>query len=127
MEEIINELANELKCLLSEYPNNRLDLFPNDCDDIFACDGEEWELFDFKIYSGSSWHDDDACYVTSVFVDDDELYFDLSRYDDYNGGEVEKINGVWIDYIINRSYFHYTLIEETLQLIISILKKQDLN
>ena len=126
MKDIINELANELKCLLSEYPNNRVD-FEFDKNDMCRFDGEELELSDFTIYRGSSWHDDDECHVTSVFVKDDELYFDLSRYDAYNGGEVEKINDVWIDYIINRSYGDYSLIEETLELIISILKNQDLD
>jgi hypothetical protein len=38
---------------------------------------------DFSIYSGSSWDADEELIVKSIYVEDDELYFDCeNKYDD---------------------------------------------
>ena len=69
-------MEEKIKELLANYPNQRVD---------FEFDGEDikWKdvLYDryaFCIYIGSCWKGSEHFLATSIYIDDDDLVFDVS-------------------------------------------------
>ena len=72
------ELETRIKEKLANYPNKRVDFTLNDNGDVEWKD-EAYEEYDFRIYEGSNWFEDDMCLVKSMYINEhDELSFDLS-------------------------------------------------
>ena len=113
----IDELFNELKSLLANYPNNRVD-FEFDKDDVWYCDGEEFERTEFAIYYGSNWDDDDELLVKSIRVEDGELFFEC-----VHACELEEVVYVWPNKLYNRTQDTEFLID-ALEFFIDILKNK---
>ena len=122
--ELIDELFNELKGLLANYPNNRVD-FESDFDGCYWND-EEYDRSEFAIYYGSSWHYDDELLVKSIYVEDDKLYFACSWMAwNYKGnvcGE-EEFDHVRVDLLYNRNQDDPKFLAQQLQFFVDILKK----
>ena len=99
LEDQIDEKANELKELVSQLEDQRVD-FEEDEEygDVYAWYNDEvFETSELKIYEGSNWNYDDELCVSSIFVEDDKLYFaaDYCCYT-YNGSYSD---GKHLDYI----------------------------
>ena len=69
----IDEKANELKELVSQLEDQRVD-FEEDEEYVYYND-VVMETSDLRIYEGSNWYHFDELYVSSIFVEDDKLYF----------------------------------------------------
>ncbi len=95
LEDQIDEKANELKELVSQLEDQRVD-FEEDEDYVYYND-VVMETSDLRIYEGSNWYHFDELYVSSIFVEDDKLYFaaDYCCYT-YNGSYSD---GKHLDYI----------------------------
>lgn len=122
--EKIYELFNELKSLLANCPNNRVD-FELDEDNVYYCDGEEYERLDFVIYCGASWYVDDELQVNSIYVEDDKLYFDGTWTAwGYNGNQCgcEEFDHVWVDLLYNRNLNNTKFLAQRLEFFVDILK-----
>ena len=126
--EKIDELFNELKSLLANYPNNRVDF---EFDEYGTCcwNGEEFEPCYFIIYYGSDVYDEEKMSVTSIYVEDDKLYFDCiwTAFDVTTGDECgwDVRDHVEADFLYSRSQDSQdikTLIE-ALEFFIDILQK----
>ena len=78
MKQETREKLDELKELVSTLDNQRADFWDEDADE-FIWDGEEIESWCFKIFTGNSWDDYEEVSVTSIYVEDDQLYFNLFR------------------------------------------------
>ena len=91
----IDEKANELKELVSQLEDQRVD-FEEDEEYVYYND-VVMETSDLRIYEGSNWYHFDELYVSSIFVEDDKLYFaaDYCCYT-YNGSYSD---GKHLDYI----------------------------
>lgn len=125
MYKLIDGLFNELKSLLANYPNNRVD-FEFDEDDVYYCGDEEYERNEFAIYYGSSWYYDDELIVKSIYVEDDKLYFDGTWTAwNYKGNVCggEEFDHVWVDLLYNRTGRDTKFLAEKLQFFVDILKK----
>ena len=73
---------NELKELVSKLEDQRVDFWDEDeCE--YMWNGEELEYGDLNIFNGSAWYYDDEVHVTSIYIEDDQLYFD-ANWDAYN-------------------------------------------
>lgn len=71
----IDEKANELKELVSQLEDQRVD-FEEDEENVYAWYNDVvFETSELKIYEGSNWYHFDELYVSSIFVEDDKLYF----------------------------------------------------
>ncbi len=95
LEDQIDEKANELKELVSQLEDQRVD-FEEDEEYVYYND-VVMETSDLRIYEGSNWYHFDELYVSSIFVEDDKLYFaaDYCCYT-YNGSYSD---GKHLDYI----------------------------
>ena len=73
----IDEKANELKELVSQLEDQRVDFKEDEeCAGVYAWYNDEvFETSELKIYEGSNWNYDDELIVSSIFVEDDKLYF----------------------------------------------------
>ena len=124
MYELIDGLFNELKSLLANYPNNRVD-FEFDEDDVYYCGDEEYERNEFIIYCGASWYYDDEVVVKSIYVEDDKLYFDGSWMAWNYIGNVcgkEEFDHISVELLCNRNQ-HDKFLAEQLKFFVDILKK----
>lgn len=122
---LIYELFDELKSLLANYPNNRVD-FEFTEDDGVCWDGEEYEPNEFAIYYGSSWYHDDELIIKSIYVEDDELYFDGSWMAWNHKGNVcgeEEFDHIWVDLLFGRSSENTDFLVKQLQFFVDIIKK----
>ena len=95
LEDQIDEKANELKELVSQLEEQRVE-FEEDEEYVYYND-VVMETSDLRIYEGSNWYHFDELYVSSIFVEDDKLYFaaDYCCYT-YNGSYSD---GKHLDYI----------------------------
>ena len=74
--------VDELKELISKLDNQRMDFWDEEeCE--YMWNGEELEPSDLLIFNGSSWYYDDEVHVSSIYVENDKLYFD-AKWDAYN-------------------------------------------
>ena len=73
--EKIQELASKIKELVLQLDNQRVQIANEDFE--YAYNDEEYELYDFLIHTGRNWSGAfDTC-VTAVYVEDNQLLFDL--------------------------------------------------
>ena len=104
---IENKILNELKAILVNYPEQRVDLEEDQKFTILEGNNEfeyedSWEDYD-------EWCDDNWCEenytVNSIYINEnDELSFDLTKnYSDCNGGDEEDLKNVTIDFICDES------------------------
>ena len=103
------KFLNELKAILVNYPEPRIDLEEDqkftilEGNNEFEYDADEWEDYD-------EWCEDNWCVenytVNSIYINEnDELSFDLTKnYADCNGGDEEDLKNVTIDFIRDESY-----------------------
>ena len=97
---IENKILNELKAILVNYPEQRVDLEEDQKFTILDGDNE----FEYDA------DDDEYCVenytVNSIYINEnDELSFDLTKnYADCNGGDEEDLKNVTIDFIRDESY-----------------------
>jgi hypothetical protein len=102
------EIFNELKALLANYPEQRVDLEEDqkftilEGDDEIEYDAEEYEDYDEWYYE--NWCEESYT-VNSIYIDEnDELRFDLTKnYSDCNGSDEEDLKNVIIDCICDES------------------------
>ena len=102
------KFLNELKAILVNYPEQRVDLEEDqkftilEGNNEFEYDADEWEDYD-------EWCEDNWCVenytVNSIYINEnDELSFDLTKnYSDCNGGDEEELKNVTIDFICDES------------------------
>ena len=103
------KFLNELKAILVNYPEPRIDLEEDqkftilEGNNEFEYDADEWEDYD-------EWCEHNWCVenytVNSIYINEnDELSFDLTKYyADCNGGDEEDLKNVTIDFIRDESY-----------------------
>ena len=102
------KFLNELKAILVNYPEPRIDLEEDqkftilEGNNEFEYDADEWEDYD-------EWCEHNWCVenytVNSIYINEnDELSFDLTKnYSDCNGGDEEDLKNVTIDFICDES------------------------
>ena len=98
---------NELKAILVNYPEQRVDLEEDQKFTILEGDNEfeyedSWE--DYDEWCDHNWCGEDYT-VNSIYINEnDELSFDLTKnYSDCNGGDEEDLKNVTIDFICDES------------------------
>jgi len=74
--------VDELKELIMKLDNQRVDFY-NEEEGEWMWNGEELDYGDLMIFSGCAWYYDDEVHVTSIYVENDKLYFD-ANWDAYN-------------------------------------------
>ena len=102
------KFLNELKAILVNYPEQRVDLEEDqkftilEGDNEFEYDADEWEDYDEWYYD--NWCEENYT-VNSIYINEnDELSFDLTKnYSDCNGGDEEELKNVTIDFICDES------------------------
>ena len=125
LEDQIDEKANELKELVSQLEDQRVD-FEEDEEYVYYND-VVMETSDLRIYEGSNWNYDDELYVSSIFVEDDKLYFDANwdayNYKGDNCGD-EEMNHLEPEFIVQRYWeeSQEKAFVDTLDFFISLLK-----
>ena len=104
---IENKILNELKAILVNYPEQRVDLEEDQKFTILEGDNEfeyedSWE--DYDEWCDHNWCGEDYT-VNSIYINEnDELSFDLTKnYSDCNGGDEEDLKNVTIDFICDES------------------------
>jgi hypothetical protein len=101
------ELETRIKEKLANYPDKRV-VFPRNENGDVEWKDEAYEEYDFRIYEGSNWFEDDMCLVESMYINEyDELSFDLSwsakNYEGNLCGE-EVLEDVTLELIERRCY-----------------------
>ena len=101
------KFLNELKAILVNYPEQRVDLEEDQKFTILEGDNEfeyedSWE--DYDEWCDHNWCGEDYT-VNSIYINEnDELSFDLTKnYSDCNGGDEEDLKNVTIDFICDES------------------------
>ena len=101
------KFLNELKAILVNYPEQRVDLEEDQKFTILEGDNEfeyedSWE--DYDEWCDHNWCGEDYT-VNSIYINEnDELSFDLTKnYSDCNGGDEEDLKNVTIDFIRDES------------------------
>lgn len=102
------KFLNELKAILVNYPEQRVDLEEDqkftilEGDNEFEYDADEWEDYDEWYYD--NWCEENYT-VNSIYINEnDELSFDLTKnYSSCNGGDEEDLTNVTIDFICDES------------------------
>jgi hypothetical protein len=122
----IYEKANELKELVSQVEDQRVD-FEEDENGEYCYNDIYIETPDLRIYEGSNWFHDDELLVQSIYVEDDELYFDANWTRWTSNGSVsdgDEIDHITMGLLKERSSYgaHEAYLLETLKYIISVLK-----
>lgn len=121
------EKVDELKELISKLNNQRVDFWDEE-ECIYMWNGEELDPCDLNIFNGSSWYYYDEVHVTSIYIEDDKLYFD-ANWDAYNyesdpcGNEI--IPHLDVEFIVQRYWedSQQTSFIETLEFFIELLKQ----
>ncbi len=127
MKQEIIEKIDELKQLVSKLDNQRADFLDED-EGLFMWNGEELDLCDLKIFSGSGWYNDDEVHVESVYVEDDKLYFD-AFWNLYNSKgnciNNEDIDHLEPEFIVQRFWdeSQENAFIETLEFLIELIKE----
>ncbi len=101
------KFLNELKAILVNYPEQRVDLEEDQKFTILEGDNEfEYEdsWGDYDEWCDHNWCGEDYT-VNSIYINEnDELSFDLTKnYSDCNGGDEEDLKNVTIDFICDES------------------------
>ena len=102
------KFLNELKAILVNYPEQRVDLEEDqkftilEGDNEFEYDADEWEDYDEWYYD--NWCEENYTVNSIYFNENDELSFDLTKnYSSCNGGDEEDLTNVTIDFICDES------------------------
>lgn len=105
---IKEEIKKELKAILANYPEQRVDLGEDQKFTILE-GNNEWE-YDAEEYEDyDEWYYENWCAenytVNSIYINEnDELSFDLTKdYSDCNGSDEEDLKNVTIDFICDES------------------------
>ena len=122
----IDEKANELKELVSQLEDQRVDF---ECEEggLYYYNEEEIDVADLRISEGSNWFYNDELLVQSIYVEDDELYFDVYWTCWTSNGSVSdgfEIDHLTMGLLKERSSYcgHEAYLLETLKYFISVLK-----
>ena len=120
------EKINELKELVSKLDNQRVDFWDEE-EREYMWNGETIEECDVNIFNGSAWYYDDDIHVKSIFVEDDQLYFEAFwvAYN-YKGNPCEDdiLHHLEPEFVVER-YWNESqekAFVETLEFFISLLK-----
>ena len=129
LEDQIDEKANELKELVSQLEDQRVDFEEDEeCGDVYVWYNDVvFETSELKIYQGSNWYYDDELYVSSIFVKDDQLYFaaDYCCYtSDGSWSDGKHLDYITMELLKRRSSYcgNEAYLLETLKFCTSILK-----
>lgn len=126
MKQETREKLDELKELISKLEDQRVDFWDEDeCE--YMWNGEQLENCDLNIFNGSAWYYDDEVHVTSIYIEDDQLYFD-ANWDAYNykgdncGSEI--MDHLEPEFVVQRYWkeSQENAFIETLKYFISVLK-----
>ena len=126
IKEETSKKVDELKELISTFEDQRVDFWDEDeCE--YMWNGEELETYHLKIFNGSAWYYDDEVIIESIYIEDDQLYFD-AQWNAYNyKGNVcgdEKMNHLDAEFIVQRFWeeSQENAFIESLEFFISLLK-----
>jgi hypothetical protein len=101
------ELETRIKEKLANYPDKRV-VFPRNENGDVEWKDEAYEEYDFRIYEGSNWFEDDMCLVESIYINEyNELSFDLSWSAKNHKGNLcgeEVLEDVTLELIERRCY-----------------------
>ena len=123
----IDEKANELKELVSQLEDQRVDF---ECEEggLYYYNEEEIDVADLRIYEGSNWFHNDELLVQSIYVEDDELYFDAHwtcwQTTNWDVSDDFDIDHITMELLKDRSSYcvHEAYLLEQLDFFISLLK-----
>lgn len=138
------ELFNELKALLANYPEQRVDLeedqefwiFRGECkelhegleydedDDEYEDEDDYWESIEDDVDNYEEWLEE-SYRVNSIFIENDELRFDLTRnyYEFEHWRDPEELKNVTVDYIFDETVSEVD--EDELEALIEFLREDD--
>ena len=120
------EKVDELKELISKLDNQRMDFWDEE-EREWMWNGEELEYGDLNIFNGAAWYYSDEVHVTSIYIENDKLYFDANwdayNYKGDNCGD-EEMNHLEPEFIVQRYWeeSQEDAFVETLEFFISLLK-----
>ena len=118
--------VDELKELISTFEDQRVDFWDEDeCD--YMWNGEEFEFGDLKIFSGCGFIYDEEVHVTSIYIKDDQLYFDANWYAYNHKGDIcrdDTLDHLKPEFIVQRYWeeSQENAFIESLEFFISLLK-----
>lgn len=129
----IYEKADELKELVSQLEDQRVDFEEREDDESYYGCYYYTQLFgkeiclerpEARIYYGHNWYGGDEVVVRSVFVEEDELYFDAVWYYEGLGDRVEEMRYIGMDLLVENSAMpeHEAYLLEQLEFFISLFK-----
>lgn len=119
--------VDELKELIIKLDNQRVDFY-NEEEDEYMWNEEEFEFGDLKIFSGCGFIYDEEVHVTSIYVEDDKLYFDANWYAYNHKGDIcrdDTLDHLDAEFIVERYWdeSQENAFIETLEFFIELLKQ----
>ena len=129
----IDEKANELKELVSQVEDQRVDFEEREDDESYYGCYYYTQLFgkeiclerpEARIYYGHNWFGGDEVVVRSIFVEEDELYFDAVWYFEGRDDSVEEMGHIDMRLLRINSFLpeHEAYLLEQLEFFISLFK-----
>lgn len=99
------EKLDELKELIMKLDNQRVDFY-NEDEGEYMWNGEELDQYEYlQIFSAKNWYYEDVVHIKSIYIEDDNLYFDAHwKAYDYNGNNCddEDINHLEPEFVLQR-------------------------
>lgn len=121
------EKINELKELVSKLEGQKA-VFWDEDEYEWMWNGEQLEAGDLNIFNGSGWYYDDDIHVKSIFIEDDQLYFEAfwNAYN-YKGNpcEDEFLHHLEPEFVVERYWedSQQQAFIETLEFFIGLIKE----